>query len=231
MHSIQLKSKHTFLCAILIIAIITGCVPITPRAAGQPAAARGAHISGRAWWGSTPAPAARVELRTGAWATAAARVVASTVADANGNFVFNNPPLGDYGLVAVWPDGGENMAAVTPVQITAGAELTGVNVYLARELELIAPVSGAVIDVTPTLRWQAFPGAVHYRVRVVDAGTTELMVDQVVSETSLKVPHSLGWDKTYTWLVQALAADGSLLAELENTFYTVKRASEKDSQS
>jgi hypothetical protein len=157
--------------------------------------------------------------------------VASTVADANGDFIFNNPPQGDYGLVAVWPDGGVNMAAVTPVQITAGIELTGMNVYLARELELIAPVSGAVVDVTPTLHWQAFPGADHYRVWLVDAGTTELMVDQVVSKTSLKVPHSLGWDKTYTWLVQALAADGSLLAELENTFYTVKRASEKDSQS
>jgi hypothetical protein len=167
-----------------------------------------------------PVPAARVELRTGAWATAAAGVVTSTIADAAGNFRLENVPVGEYGLVAVWPDGGANMAAVTPVQLSPGAVLTDVTIYLARELDLLAPASGATVDEPPTLRWVAFPKAVHYRVWVIDAGTTELLVDETVNTTQLAVLRPLKANTTYTWLVQALAADGSLLAELKNTFYT-----------
>jgi hypothetical protein len=215
-----MKFFQTLLGASLVIALLAGCVPITLPAAGEPETTNGRRISGRVLWGSTPVPAAQVELRTGAWATAAAGVVTRTSADTNGYFVLPSPPVGEFGLVAGWPDGGTNRAAVTPVQITAGAEVTGVVVYLVRELELVEPLSGATVPGTPTLRWQPFPGTAHYRVWVIDAGTTALMVEQIVTTTSLTVPRRLAEERTYTWLVQALAADGSLLAELENTFHT-----------
>lgn len=208
-----------YLCGLsLLLLLLAGCAPITRPA--EPVAPAGTRVSGRVLWAGEPVSGATVELRSGAWATAAAEVLARTVADGNGDYVLENPPVGEYGLVAGWPDGGANRAAVTPVQITAGAELTGVDVYLARELDLIEPASGATVTTTPTLRWQPFPAVDHYRVWVIDAGTTELMVDQLVSTTSLTVTEPLQQDTTYTWLVQALTADGVLLAELENTFYT-----------
>jgi hypothetical protein len=202
----------------LLLLLLAGCTPITRPA--EPVAPAAARISGRVLWAGEPVADATVDLRSGAWATAAAEVLARTVADANGEYTLENPPVGEYGLVAGWPDGGANRAAVTPVQITAGAELTGVDLYLARELDLIEPASGATVATTPTLRWQPFPAADHYCVWVIDAGTTELMVDQLVSTTSLTVTEPLNQDTTYTWLVQALTADERLLAELENTFYT-----------
>lgn len=202
----------------LLLLLLAGCTPITRPA--EPVAQGNTRISGRVLWAGEPVPGATVELRSGAWATAAAEVLARTVADSNGEYLLENPPLGEYGLVAGWPDGGANRAAVTPVQITTGAELTGVDVYLVRELELVEPASGATVTTTPTLRWQPFPATDRYRVWVIDAGTTELMVDQLVSTTSFAVTEPLKQDATYTWLVQALTANGLLLAELENTFYT-----------
>jgi hypothetical protein len=205
---------------LLVILALLGCAPIRRPAAEQPPATMGASIHGRVLWGSTPVAAAQVELRSGAWATASAEVLTRTTADGDGNFVLTDPPVGEYGLVAVWPDGGANRAAVTPVQITSGVVLTDVTVYLVREIDLLAPVSGAIVTEPPTLRWEAFPDTDHYRVWVIDAGTTELLVDQIVRETQFVVPHPLKENGAYTWLVQAFASVGAFLAELENTFYT-----------
>jgi hypothetical protein len=50
-----MKSLHKWLGAILISAIIAGCIPLTPQTAGQLGTPHGRRISGRVLWGSTPA--------------------------------------------------------------------------------------------------------------------------------------------------------------------------------
>ena len=100
-----------------------------------------AAIFGRVLWGATPVAGARVELRTGAWADPrASDILACTFADDSGHYQLQAPPVeGEFGLVALWPDGGVNAAPVTPVQVVEGAELTGIDVYLAKGARPASP--------------------------------------------------------------------------------------------
>ncbi len=70
----------------------------------------------------------------------------------------------------------------------------------------------------PTLSWQSFPNAAKYEVFVIDAGTTELIQRESVTGTQLTVTADLKPGRTYTWAVNAVAADGGLLADSESRF-------------
>ncbi len=178
----------------------------------------GPNIMGQVVWGITPVPGAVVELRDGAWASDTAEVLRQATADAAGVFTITAAPVGEYGLVARWPDGGANMAAVTPVQITAGADLTDVPVRLAKQIILVEPPAGAVVESTPILRWQPLPGALTYRVMLIDAGTTELLLDERIEATEFTVPAALTSGRTYQWLAQGLIEEDVLLGEVDSTF-------------
>jgi hypothetical protein len=197
---------------------LTQAVPLSPT---------DGRIAGTVRWGTNPVPDARVELRTGAWATNTERATATALADAAGQFVLENVPAGDYGLVGLWPDGGANTAPVTPVQVSAGADLAGIEVYLAKELELLEPASGAEVSATPTLRWTGLPGVAVYQLWIIEAGTTELVFDLVITDISQApqiVAPPLTPGHTYQWVVNGLqtqTADtsaGNLLASLRSEF-------------
>jgi hypothetical protein len=197
---------------------LTQAVPLSPT---------DGRIAGTVLWGTTPVSGAQVELRTGAWATDTEGVKGIAIADAAGQFALENVPVGEYGLVALWPDGGANTAPVTPVQVSAGAELTEIEVYLAKELELLAPASGAEVSATPTLRWSGLPEVAAYQLWIVDAGTTELVFDLVITDTSQAlqiIAPPLTPGHTYQWMVNGLqtqAVDtsaGNLLASLRSEF-------------
>jgi hypothetical protein len=186
-------------------------------------------ISGRALWGATPVAGARIELRTGAWADPNnSQSIAATWSDDGGRYQLEAPPNGgEFGLVALWPDRGTNVAPVTPVQVSQGSDLAAVDVYLARELELLAPVSGAEVEATPALSWTGLPGIAAYQLWIVDAGTTELVFDRVITETLPLfevVAPPLTPGHTYRWSVNGWAqnnADTSasnLLASLSSEF-------------
>jgi hypothetical protein len=221
-------------CAFYIVLAVltTGCVVPTAPSVGQPAAtpaaadtplpaatqATGRSISGQVLWGQKPVPQAQVELRTPGWVVTQDPALASTVADVTGHYVLENPPVGDYTLVGIFPDGEPDQGGWTPVVISAGEALTGTNVILERELRLLEPTSGAEEIATPTLRWESFPGVTRYRVWVVDAGTTELVIDHVTEETSLAVESPLKAGQTYTWVVNGIDAVGTTLASLTSEF-------------
>jgi hypothetical protein len=187
----------------------------------------GGSITGTVLWGTTPVPGAQVELRTGAWAANTEGAVATTVADAAGRFVLEDLATGDYGLVALWSDGGANTAPVTPVQVSPEAKVTGIDVYLAKELELLEPASGAEVSATPTLGWAGLPDVAAYQLSIIDAGTTELVFDLAITDTT-EAPHivapPLTPGHTYQWIVNGLqtqTADTSaanLLASLRSEF-------------
>ena len=181
-------------------------------------------IAGRVLWGDAPVAGARVEMRTGAWADPqASQVVDQTVADAEGKYALEVPPNSDdFGLVALWPDGGANPAPVTPVRIMPDARRIETDVALARELVWLEPASGAEVTATPTVRWGGLPGVDHYQLWVVDQGTTELVFDLNIAENTASeqrvVLPPLTPGRTYTWDVQGRSADDALLARRTGEF-------------
>src|SRR5690606_21212176 len=82
----------------------------------------------------------------------------------------------------------------------------------------LEPASGAVVESAPVLRWQPLAGALVYRVMVIDAGTTELLVDEQIDGTVFTVTAALTPGHTYQWLAQGLGEAGVLLGEGESTF-------------
>jgi len=227
MHNYRFEVRIFFLMAAIFV--LSACQALPLRTLPQPTpspeifisleqAGAGPSIHGRVVWGTQPVSGAVVELRDGAWASASATVLRQTTADASGIFTVTAAPIGEYGLVALWPDGGTNMAAVTPVQIAADAYLTDVIVWLAKEMRLAEPPSGAVVEGAPTLRWQPLEEASLYRVMVIDAGTTELLVDERIETTEFAMPETLMRGRTYQWLAQGLDEDGMLLGEVDSTF-------------
>jgi hypothetical protein len=239
--SLDQSALFYVLCFLVALGLLAGCATtqviqetstptpeiFIPRTVVVPA---GATISGHVLWGATPVAGARVELRTGAWADpAASEAIAQTIADANGAYELEAPPGGgEFGLVAVWPDGSASTAPATPVQVAAGDQRVEANVYLARELEWVEPAPGAEVGTTPTLRWNGVPGVTQYKVWVVDAGTTDLAFDVTFTgdpagpQTVVLPPLTPG--HTYTWDVQGLDADGNLVARLTGTFEVISQA-------
>ena len=183
-------------------------------------APKGPMVSGRVLWGAAQVAGARVELRTGAWADSnASQVIAVAFADDTGTYQLEAPPAGgEFGLVAVWPDGGANPAPVTPVRVTAGQTPAQIDVYLAKELKMLEPASGAEVSPTPTLRWEGQANVAQYRVLVIDAGTTAAALDQVTADANLTVSAPLIAGRTYQWVVNGLTDDNHLLASLKGEF-------------
>ncbi len=57
-----------------------------------------------------------------------------------------------------------------------------------------------------------------YEVFVIDAGTTELMRHELVTDTQVAVKADLKPGRIYNWVVNAIAADGGLLATVDSRF-------------
>jgi hypothetical protein len=91
-------------------------------------------------------------------------------------------------------------------------------VMLLRTVSILSPLVDEQVSTTPTLSWQSFPNAAQYEVFVIDAGTTELLHHEFVADTHFTVTASLPAGRTYDWVVNAVAADGGLLADGESRF-------------
>jgi len=223
--------------SVLLALLVAGCAIATPEPVAQPtptpaptvmapeatevSSAAGTQITGKVLYGGEPVPHARVELRTPGWQTKPGPAVASAEADAQGQFVLENIPAGDYTLIGIFPDGEEDSGGWPPVTIATGETITELTVPLERGLQLLEPASGAQVEASSTLRWEGFLDAARYRVWVVDAGTTELAFDQVTPDTSLVVTPPLKPGRTYNWMVNALAEDDTIRATGSSQFTVV----------
>ena len=191
----------------------------------QLSAPTGESLSGQVQWGARPVAGVRVELRKPGWRTnpAPGDVVATALSDAAGQYMFQNPPAGDWSLCAVWPDGEESQGGTPAVQIAAGQVVpTGpdTTLKLARMLKLLEPAFGASVDTSPTLRWEEFPGASGYRLFAGDIGTGGLVLDQVVTGTSFKFTSPLLPGSKYQLSVSALDGTEAQLAIGTSEFWT-----------
>ena len=187
----------------------------TPEVSASP---RDPGVSGVARWGTTPIEHAAVELRTGDWRVNPNAVLQREMTDPEGRYFMANPPAGDYVMCGLFPDGTQERSTCTPVHIEAGQDVAGIDVMLLRTVKTVAPSANAQVIALPTLSWESFPNAAQYEVFVIDAGTTELLHHEFVADTHFTVTAALQPGRTYDWVVNAVAADGGLLADGESRF-------------
>ena len=179
--------------------------------------ATGRLLAGIVTHAGQPVPNARVELREPGWVISQTPAVAAAQADHQGAFNLPNPPVGDYSIVGIFPDGEADEGGWPAVAIAAGEEITGVLVPLERKLVLLSPIGGVTVAAFPTLAWQAAEDAASYRLWVIDAGTTALVLDQIVTEATAPITRTLE-PGTYNWVVNGLNAAGDLVASGTDTF-------------
>jgi hypothetical protein len=198
----------------------SGTAAATTAPAATPAATvtgKGATLAGTVRYAGKPLGGTRVELRPLGWAATGAAPIASVETDANGMFTLPNPPVGDWSVVGFFPDGEVDAGGWPPVSISEGQAVLGFVVPIERKVTLLSPIAGQVAPETPTFSWQPAADGASYRVWVIDAGTTELAVNQTVTGTKL-TPGPLEPGRIYQWVVSALDAAGEVVATGSETF-------------
>lgn len=94
---------------------------------------------------------------------------------------------------------------------------TAGGVVRSAEIEALAP-RGELEEIPVELRWKPWNGALSYRVRLIAVDGTVLW-EAKVSAPPARLPHEtagrLHRAVTYTWTVEALGSDGSVLAASE----------------
>jgi hypothetical protein len=197
--------------------------PLPPTA--MPAATpppTGASLAGVALWGQEPVPGARLELRAVDWRLTGDETAAATATTgAAGQFLFANPPVGEFSLVAIWPDGELSLGGTPAVTIEEGQTLPDQTIRLERGLTLVEPDLTLPVTTLPVFSWESLDGISAYRVLLIDSGTTEAVVETEVTTNSLAVADQLQPSREYTLVISALNADGSeSLANLQAGFVT-----------
>jgi hypothetical protein len=237
------KPLHSVIVLLVLAASAAACVPVSPSPASQPTAAASAipaspaspaapvspaptaevatpppaGPSGQVVWNGSPVPAARLRLmKPGTCREGGPEdVLAAMAADASGRFAFAEPPAGEWQLCVAWPEG-KGADAFAPAPLEAGEPVKDVTVVLLKPLQLLAPDPSVPVDLAPTISWEALPEGAPggYRVFLIDAGTTEALVQQEVAGTALDVTQPLKPGRTYTLVVQALDATKQPIAEV-----------------
>jgi hypothetical protein len=212
------------LAAILCAAALAACAgegvaptvrlpspPPTQAGPGPTPTAYAGDVFGVVLYGGEPVAGARVDLRLPDWQTAPDPLVASTLSGPDGRFLFSLPPIGDWAVVALFPDGELDALGWSSMRLTEGSAPPELVIELQRALPLTRPRPGEEVPTRTTLAWEAHPGATRYHVVVTDAGTTAAVVDRTTPETRLDLA-GLTPDRTYDWSVEALDAAGHSLA-------------------
>jgi hypothetical protein len=181
-----------------------------PRAVGS-----SPSITGRVLWNAVPVKGALIELKKhGNYYTEP--VLAQAVVDANGRFIIDSPPAGNYMIYAISPSDEYWEWTGSPITIHANKNVDAGTFYLRKKLQLLEPTSGATLSTTtPTLRWSSFPDATRYHVDIFDLQTNQAVLRQDTVITSLVVAPALAPGIRYQWTVNAYNA-----ANIEIAYYS-----------
>ncbi len=208
----MVRIKFIVMCLALIGVAACTAPAATPIAPAAPDAIV-TDISGKLTQAMTPVPGARLHLRT----ANTTEVVVVAPANAEGRYALTNPPAGEYQAFVMWPDGSSTPTGIPLLIPTEGA---GAFVMpIDRNLQLLEPAINARLDVAPTLRWTSAPGATHYQLTLIDAGTTELIEQPAaITATDYRVAAALQTGRTYEWTIEALDANNIRLGWLIGRF-------------
>ena len=84
------------------------------------------------------------------------------------------------------------------------------NMFVAKKMTVLSPTDGLTYaTLTPTYSWEAFPGAVDYRVSIWNTSTnpaTEIFQGSVGNVTEYSFDSSLSLDTDYQFSVTAISA-------------------------
>lgn len=88
----------------------------------------------------------------------------------------------------------------------------------AAELEGVRPEDGAVVGVSPLLRWESYPDATQYYVFLLHGYPPQMVFETTTTATEITVTPPLLSDEFYYWSVWAQDDQGNTLAELNRSF-------------
>ncbi|MGD8604156.1 MAG: hypothetical protein PVF49_06230 [Anaerolineales bacterium] len=204
-----------------------------------PSAGR-SNVYGRIVWNGQPVPGVTMALEGVAYERQDGVVDQRVVTDQEGVFVFRDLPEGYFYALSARLEPDVRPAAlrdeqinsdVHQVELPADTNLNVGNYYLFEtDLRLLSPEYDQHIDAAaPLLIWQAYEGAVSYRVELKQlyASFTDSSVE--TSDTQLQLEGPL-LACTYGWDVTALDAEGNPIArsdariEAENSFFSALEA-------
>jgi hypothetical protein len=218
--------KHKILVNLMmwiVALVLIGCGTTTPPANNEPTPepallplpeeaeatvfVTAGSVSGTAFWGQTPLPGALIELRADDWrVTGDETAIAQAEAGPDGRFVITDVPAGEWSIVGRWPEGELSQGGSPVVTVSEGQGVTDVVVRLERAISLLEPDLSQPGGLTPTIQWEALSGLDSYRVLLIDMGTSEAVVEEIVEGDSLTVAEGLLQpSRTYTLVISGFS--------------------------
>ena len=167
-------------------------------------------VVGRVVWDDVPVSGAQVQLKAqGNFYTLPA--LATTTTGADGTFTFLNPPMGLLSIYALTPNSDYWSWSGANTTILSGQVNNVGDLHLFKKLQLDSPANNSTITrTTPTLTWQAFPGATHYDATVCNNQTYVCpFVRSGIVNTYVTVDTPLSRGQ-YQWGIDAYNARGEI---------------------
>ena len=171
-------------------------------------------VRGRVLWNEQPVEGATVYV-TDEFSFYSIRYGSATTGW-GGYFSIARIPEGDQYLYVFGNDLAFRIAVVTPVQMVEGIGTMAEDIYLCKGFDLISPRPGEDVHTSqPVLKWNAYPAAVDYAVRVDREGESGFVFqrgdfDERIVEPSVKVTKNLSPGK-YRWRVDGFNAAGHII--------------------
>jgi hypothetical protein len=182
----------------------------------------GLRVAGLVEWNQTPVPGAQIALKA-AGNYYEQPAVAETLADADGRFILEYPPVGKWFIYAVstndefWGWVGQSLT------VGAGQVVDAGRIQFSKRMQLLEPVPHALLDTpTPVLRWASYPEAVRYHVDVFNDATGDAVLRQDTTDTSVVVDPPLAPGVQYQWSVNAYNAAKQSFAYYSCWYFTVR---------
>ena len=175
----------------------------------------GSIIVGKVLWNGAPVAGSRVALKE--WGSYYnTKVIMKSEVRADGTFVIENPPVGQYHIFAIAPDSPDwHGWTGREINIVANSVIDeNTSFRLAKRMQIFSPSEGENVNsTTPDLQFEAVPDAVEYQVVIwnIDSSPSEDIFRKRVTTTTLTLP-SLEANTNYQIAVDAYSADGTTLA-------------------
>jgi hypothetical protein len=195
-------------------------IPESPAQATVAPAEKGTGIAtGRILWDGKPLAGATVTLCTDWGMFGGCKTQAySAVTGADGRYTISGLPAGEYDFSTKIP-GQKNETGWFGMSVTVAdgqtVSVRDANV-IKYDLKITSPNDNETVkSKTPTLTWQAYPGAAYYKVYVADA----VMFEQVMTN-QYTFSNPLTANKYY-WKIEAYNSDGTQIAESDGRYFVV----------
>tara|TARA_B100002003_G_C14105761_1_gene531865 strand:- start:994 stop:1608 length:615 start_codon:yes stop_codon:yes gene_type:complete len=168
----------------------------------------GTTVTGRAMWNDQALPGASVIAVPEGNSYTDPNPVATAPVDAEGYFTISFSGTGNHTVWVMGPPG-EYWGIGKTVESDPGETVDLGNMYVAKKMTVLSPTDGfAYATLTPTYSWEAFPGAVDYRVVVWNTSadpSTKIFESSVGNVTEYSFDSSLSLDTEYQFSVTAIS--------------------------